>query len=42
MVDVEKTFESVDHKFLVDVLETFGFEKYLIRWINIHLKNQYF
>ena len=42
MEDVEKTFESVDQKFLIDVLETFGFEKDLMRWINIYLKNQDF
>ena len=42
MDDVEKTFESVDQKVLIDVLETFGFEKDLIRWINMHLRNQDF
>ena len=26
-VDVENAFDSVDHQFLINVLETFGFEK---------------
>ena len=39
MVDIEKAFDSVGHQFLINVLETFGFEKNLVRWIKI-LKNQ--
>ena len=39
-VDIEKAFNYVDHQFLINVLKTFGFEKYLVRWIKIPLKNQ--
>ena len=39
-VDIEKAFDSVDHQFLINVLKTFGFEKNLVRWIKILLKNQ--
>ena len=39
-VDIEKTFDSVDHQFLINVLKTFGLEKTLVRWITILLKNQ--
>ena len=35
-VDIEKSFDSVDHQFLINVLKAFGFEKNLVRWI----KNQ--
>ena len=30
-VNVEKAFDSVDHRFLIDVLKAFGFEKNLVR-----------
>ena len=39
-VDIEKAFDSVDHQFLINLLKTFGFEKNLVRWITILLKNQ--
>ena len=39
-VDIEKAFDSVDHQFLINVLKTFGFEKNLVRWTKILLKNQ--
>ena len=39
-VDIEKAFDSVDHQFLNNELKTFGFEKNLVRWIKILLKNQ--
>ena len=35
-----KKIDSADHQFFVNVLETFGFEKNLVRWIKILLKNQ--
>ena len=40
MVDVEKAFAYVDHQFLINVLDTFGFEKNLVRWIKILLKTR--
>ena len=39
-VDIEKAFDSVDHSFLLKVLQKFGFGKDFIRWIGIILKNQ--
>ena len=39
-VDIERAFDSVDHQFLIYVLQTFGFEKNSVRWIKIVLKNQ--
>ena len=39
-VDIEKTFDSVNHCFLITVLEKFEFEKYFIKWIRILLQNQ--
>ena len=39
-IDIEKGFDSVDHQFLINVLKTFGFEKNLVRWIKLLLKNQ--
>ena len=40
IVDIEKAFDSVDHQVLINVLKTFGFEKNLVRWIKMLLKNQ--
>ena len=40
MVDVEKAFDSLDHKFLISVLKKFGFGQNFISWIEIILKNQ--
>ena len=39
-VDIEKAFDSVDHSFLLKVLQKFGFGKDFIRWISIILKKQ--
>ena len=39
-IDIEKAFDSVDHRVLINVLKTFGFEKNLIRWIRMLLKNE--
>ena len=39
-VDIENAFDSVDHQFLVNVLKTFRFEKNLVRWVKILIKNQ--
>ena len=38
-VDVEKAFAYFYHQFLINVLDTFGFDKTLVRWIKILLKN---
>ena len=39
-VDIEKAFDSVNHVFLIAVLEHFGFGQSLIKWIKVMLKNQ--
>ena len=39
-VDIEKSFDPINRIFLIKVLEKYGFEKYLIRWIKILLQNQ--
>ena len=39
-MDVEKAFDSLDHKFLVSVLKRIGFGQNFISWIEIILKNQ--
>ena len=39
-IDIENVFDSVDHQFLVNVLKTFRFEKNLVRWMKILIKNQ--
>ena len=39
-VDIEKAFDSVNHVFLIAVLEHFGFGQSFIKWIKIMLKNQ--
>ena len=39
-VDIEKAFDSVNHLFLVSVLEKYGFKNDFIRWIKLLLKNQ--
>ena len=38
--DIEKAFDSVNHVFLIAILEKFGFGKTFIEWIKILLKNQ--
>ena len=40
MMDVEKAFDSLDHKFLISVLKKFGFGQNFILCIEIILKNQ--
>ena len=39
-VDIEKTFDSINHCFLIKVLEKYGFEKDFMKWIKILLQNQ--
>ena len=39
-IDIEKAFDSVNHVFLIAILENFGFGKTFIYWIKILLKNQ--
>ena len=39
-VDIGKAFDSINHCFLIKVLEKYGFEKYFIKWIKILLQNQ--
>ena len=39
-MDVKKSFDSLDHKFLILVLKKFGFGQHFISWIEIILKNQ--
>ena len=34
-IDIEKAFDSMDHVFLLAVLEKFGFGKSFIRWIEV-------
>ena len=39
-VDTEKDFDSINHCFLIKVLEKYGFEKDFIKWIKILLPNR--
>ena len=39
-VDIETAFDSINHCFLIKVLEKYGFEKNFIKWIKILLQNQ--
>ena len=39
-VDIGKAFDSVNHCFLIKVMEKYGFEKDFIKWIKILLQNQ--
>ena len=39
-LDIENAFHSVNHCFLIEVLEKYGFEKDFIKWIKILLQNQ--
>ena len=39
-IDIEKTFDSLDHTFLISTLEKFGFGKTFIDWIKIFLNEQ--
>ena len=38
--DIEKTFDSVNHNFLLKVLENYGFSQDFIKWISILPQNQ--
>ena len=39
-VNIEKAFDSVNHNFLLKVLENYGFSHDFLKWINILLQNQ--
>ena len=39
-VNIENSFDSINHCFLIKVLEKFDFEKDFIKWIKILLQNQ--
>ena len=39
-MDIEKAFDSLDHKFLIYALEKYGFGKKFISWVKILLRNQ--
>ena len=39
-MNIEKSFGSLDHSFLISVLKKFGFGKKIITWIEILLKDQ--
>ena len=39
-IDIEKAFDSVNHAFLISVLEKYGFGKFILKWINVLLNNQ--
>ena len=39
-MDIEKAFDSLDHKFLIYALEKYGFGKNSISWVKILLRNQ--
>ena len=39
-VDIEKAFDSINHCFLIKVLEKYGIEKDFIKWIKILIQNQ--
>ena len=39
-MDIEKAFDTLDHKFLISALKKFGFGQNFISWIEIIFKNQ--
>ena len=39
-IDIEKAFHSVDHYFLLAILEKYGFKKNFLRWTKTLLNNQ--
>ena len=39
-MDAQKTFDSLDNKFSISVVEKFGLGQNFISWIEIILKNQ--
>ena len=39
-VDIKKAFNSVNHSFLLAVLQKYGFGEWFLKWIQILIKNQ--
>ena len=39
-IDIEKTFDSIDHYFLFSILEKYGLKKSFLKWIEKLLNNQ--
>ena len=39
-IDIEKAFDSLDHNFLANELNKFGFGSNFISWINLPLNSQ--
>ena len=39
-MDIEKTFDSLDHNFLISTLEKFGFGNNFISWVKILVRDQ--
>ena len=39
-LDIENTFDSVNHLFLITALEKYGFKEHFIEWIQIIIQNQ--
>ena len=39
-IDIEKSFDSVNHCLLLQIIRKFGFEIDFVSWINTILKNQ--
>ena len=39
-IEIEKAFDSLDHKFVLAVLKKFGFNKNLVSWVEALLNNQ--
>ena len=39
-VDIEKAFDSVNHLFLIAILEKIGFRAEFIEWMKVLLNNQ--
>ena len=39
-MDIEKAFDSLDHKLLSSALEKYGFGKNFMSWVKVLLRNQ--
>ena len=39
-VDIEKAFDSINHRFLIKLFERYGFEEDFVKWIKVLLRNQ--
>ena len=39
-VDIEKAFDSIDHSFLLAILQKYGFGERFLKWIQILIRNQ--